>query len=97
MGDDVGVAKAIMLKANILRSVGSFDQALPGLYEALEFFQRAGDRYWVANCHYSLGLLYQEISDFKQALTLGSIPPLIVPSFLYCSTSWALRRDICEC
>lgn len=67
MGDDVGVAKAIMLKANILRSVGSFDQALPGLYEALDFFQRAGDRYWVANCHYSLGLLYQEISDFKQA------------------------------
>ena len=38
MGDDAGVAKAIMLKANILRSIGSFDQALPGLYESLEFF-----------------------------------------------------------
>ena len=67
MGDAFGVAKAIMLKANILRSIGSFDQALPGLYESLDFFQKAGDRYWVANCHYSLGLLYHEINDFKQA------------------------------
>ncbi|MCK4774932.1 MAG: tetratricopeptide repeat protein, partial [Candidatus Krumholzibacteria bacterium] len=67
MGDAFGVAKAIMLKANILRSIGSFDQALPGLYESLDFFQKAGDRYWVANCHYSLGLLYQEINDFKRA------------------------------
>ncbi|UCG51466.1 MAG: tetratricopeptide repeat protein [Candidatus Latescibacterota bacterium] len=68
MGDDIGVAKAIMLKANILRSIGSFDQALPGLYEALDFFQKCGDRYWEANCNYSLGLLYHEIRDYKQAL-----------------------------
>ncbi|UCH85112.1 MAG: tetratricopeptide repeat protein [Candidatus Latescibacterota bacterium] len=67
MGDDDGVARAMMLKANILRSIGSFDHALPGMYEALEAFQRSGDRYWTANCHYSLGLLYNEIRDYKQA------------------------------
>ena len=67
LGDDVGVAMTMMLKANILRSIGSFDQALPGLYESLEFFQKAGDRYWEANCNYSLGLLYHEIGDYSQA------------------------------
>jgi signal transduction histidine kinase len=67
MGDDAGVVKAVFLKSNILRSIGSFDQALPGIYEALEFFQKAGDRYWVANCNYSLGLLYHEIGDYRQA------------------------------
>jgi signal transduction histidine kinase len=67
MGDDTGVVKAVYLKSNILRSIGSFDQALPGLYEALDFFEKRGDRYWVANSNYSLGLLYQEIGDYKQA------------------------------
>ncbi len=67
LGDDEGVAKAVFLKSNILRSIGSFDQALPGFYETLRFYEKRDDRYWIANCVYSLGLLYQEIGDFKQA------------------------------
>jgi signal transduction histidine kinase len=68
LGDSLGIAKAIMLKANILRSIGDFDQALPPLYEALEWFKKANQHYWAANCYYSLGLLYHEIKDYAQAL-----------------------------
>jgi signal transduction histidine kinase len=67
MGDDFGIAKAAFLKANILRSIGSFAEALPGLYESLDFFQKKGHVYWEANCYYSLGLLYHEIGDFNKA------------------------------
>jgi len=68
MGEDKGVAKAIMLKANILRSIGDFDQALPALHEALAYFSQAGDPYLTAFCYYSLGLLYLDIGDHPQAL-----------------------------
>ncbi|MEN8006601.1 MAG: tetratricopeptide repeat protein [Candidatus Krumholzibacteriota bacterium] len=68
MGDDFGIAKALMLKANILRSIGDFDQALPPMYESLEYFRQAGRPFWEAHTLYSLGLLYQEIKDFDQAL-----------------------------
>jgi len=68
MGDDLGIAKAVMLRANILRSIGSFDQALPGLHEALAYFRRQNLPYWEASCHYDLGLLYREIHDFQQSL-----------------------------
>ena len=68
MGDSLGIAKALMLKANILRSIGDFDQALPPMYESLEYFREAGHPYWEANTYYSLGLLYHEIKDFPQAL-----------------------------
>jgi signal transduction histidine kinase len=68
MGDSLGIAKALMLKANILRSIGDFDQALPPMYESLEYFREAGHSYWEANTYYSLGLLYHEIKDFPQAL-----------------------------
>jgi len=68
MGDSFGIAKANLLKGNILRSIGNFDQALPPLHEALEFFRQDGNRYWEANCSYSLGLLYHEIKDYPQAL-----------------------------
>lgn len=67
MGDEQGLAKAAFLKSNILRSIGSFDQALPGFYETLRFYEKRNDRYWIANCAYSLGLLYHEIGDYKQA------------------------------
>jgi len=68
MGDDFGIARAVMLKANILRSIGDFDQALPSMYESLEYFRKADYPYWEANTLYSLGLLYHEIKDFDQAL-----------------------------
>lgn len=68
MGDSFGIAKAIMLKANILRSIGDFDQALPRLYESLQYFREAGHPYWEANITYYLGLVYHEIKDFQQAL-----------------------------
>ncbi len=68
MGDDFGIAKSVMLKANILRSIGDFDQALPSLYEARDYFRGSGHDYWAAYCHYSLGLVYQEIKDYAQAL-----------------------------
>ena len=68
MGDDFGIARAVMLKANILRSIGNFDKALPQMYESLEYFRRAEVPYWEANTLYSLGLLYHEIKDFDQAL-----------------------------
>jgi len=67
IGDEMGIAKATLLKANILRSIGSFEQALPGLYESMEFFRKNGHRFWEADCYYDLGLLYQEIGDFEQA------------------------------
>ena len=67
MGDSFGMAKAAMLKANILRSIGQFDQALPGLYDSLKYFQEADQPFWVANIYYSLGLLYHELGDFDQA------------------------------
>jgi len=65
--DELGFAKADLIKANILRSIGSFDQALSGMYKALERFQAVGENVWVAGCYYDLGLLYQEIGDYKQA------------------------------
>jgi signal transduction histidine kinase len=68
LGDSFGIAKALMLKANILRSIGDFDQALPPMYESLEFFRQAGHRFWEAHTYYSLGLLYHEIKDYPQAL-----------------------------
>ena len=68
MGDSFGIAKTNLLKGNILRSIGSFDQALQPLHDAMEFFRQDGSRYWEANCFYSLGLLYHEIKDFPQAL-----------------------------
>lgn len=68
LGDDFGIAKALMLKANILRSIGDFDQALPPMYEALEYFHQADFPFWEAHTLFSLGLLYQEIKDFDQAL-----------------------------
>jgi signal transduction histidine kinase len=68
MGDDFGIAKATMLRANILRSIGDFDQALPPLYESLKYFRDTGDLYLQAFILYSLGLLYQEIKDYPQAL-----------------------------
>jgi signal transduction histidine kinase len=68
MGDSFGRARAIMLKANILRSIGDFDQALPPLYEALEYFRQGGHLFWEAHTNYSLGLLYHEIKDYPQAL-----------------------------
>lgn len=68
LDDEFWSAKAVMLKANILRSIGEFDRALPGLHESLEFFRKAGQPYWAANTYYSLGLLYHEIGDFSQAL-----------------------------
>ena len=68
LGDSFGRARAIMLKANILRSIGDFDQALPPLYEALEYFRQGGHLFWEAHTNYSLGLLYHEIKDYPQAL-----------------------------
>lgn len=68
ISDQVGLAKANLVKANILRSIGSFDLALTGMYDALESFQAFGETIWVAGCHYDLGLLYQEIGDHKKAL-----------------------------
>jgi len=68
MGDSLGRAKAIMLKANILRSIGDFDQALPPMYEALEYFRQGGHHFWEAHTYFSLGLLYHEIKDYPQAL-----------------------------
>ncbi len=68
LGDDFGIAKAVMLKANILRSIGDFDQALPSLYESLEYYRQAGYPYWEAYSLFSLGLLYHEIKDYDQAL-----------------------------
>jgi len=67
MGDEFGFMKAMFMEANLLRSIGSFDQALPGFYKSLGFFREHGHRYWEANSLYSLGLLYQEIGDYKNA------------------------------
>jgi signal transduction histidine kinase len=67
LGDEEGVALTKLINANILRSIGSFDQALPGLYEVLEFFRARGHPYWEATCLYDLGLLYHEIGDYEKA------------------------------
>jgi signal transduction histidine kinase len=68
LGDEAGVAKAVLMRANILRSIGSFDNALPGFHEALAYFRRVEDRFWQAEVHYNVGLLYQELGDWEQAL-----------------------------
>lgn len=68
LGDDYGATKATFLEANLLRSVGSFDQALRRFYKALEYFKKNGPRFWEANCQYDMGLLYQEIADYEKAL-----------------------------
>jgi len=68
LGDESGVAKAVLMRANILRSISSFDQAVPGFYEALEYFKKTDDRFWQSECYYNLGLLYQELGDCTQAL-----------------------------
>jgi len=68
MGDNFGIAKANLLKGNIQRSIGNFDQALPPLHEALEYFRQGGHLFWEAHTLYSLGLLYHEIKDYPQAL-----------------------------
>jgi signal transduction histidine kinase len=66
--DELGSAKANLIKANIFRSIGSFDTALSGMYKALEYFEDSGEPVWVAACHYDLGLLYQEIGEYRKAL-----------------------------
>jgi signal transduction histidine kinase len=68
LGDKDGAAKAVLMRANVLRSIGSFDQALPGFYEALAHFKKTKDRFWQSECYYNLGLLYQELGDCNQAL-----------------------------
>jgi signal transduction histidine kinase len=67
IGDEFGVAKSIQLRANLLRSIGSFDQALSGLYTSLEFFRREKHAFWEAVTLYDLGLLYHEIGDYEKA------------------------------
>jgi len=68
LGEDFGVTMSIFLEANILRSVGSFDQSLPRMYEALKFFKENDLPFWQGDCQYSIGLLYQEIGDCEKAL-----------------------------
>jgi len=67
LGDEFGVAKSIQLRANLLRSIGSFDQALPAMYTALDYFRRQRHGFWVAVTLYDLGLLYHEIGEYQKA------------------------------
>jgi len=67
LGDEFGVAKAEFMEANLLRSIGSFDKALPGFYAALEFFRKHGEPYWEANTLFCMGLLFLEIGDYDKA------------------------------
>ena len=67
LGHEDGVAKTTFMQANLLRSIGSFDESLANFYKALDHFRARQDTYWEANCLYDLGLLYQEIRDHKKA------------------------------
>lgn len=67
LGNEDGVAKTSLMEGNLLRSIGSFDGALAGMYKALELFSARGDHFWEAGTLYDLGLLYLETRDYKKA------------------------------
>jgi signal transduction histidine kinase len=62
-----GVAKTTLMEANLLRSIGRFDEALDGFYKALNLFRENGDGEWEAGCLYDIGLLYNDVRDHEKA------------------------------
>lgn len=65
--DEFGVAKTELMDGNLLRSIGSFDQALPHFHRAVDYFRTHGHELWEGMAHYDLGLLFLEIGDNKKA------------------------------
>lgn len=65
--DEFGLAKTEIMEGNLLRSIGSFDQALPHFYKSLEYFRNNGKAFWEAMCHYDLGLLFLDFGDNSKA------------------------------